>query len=182
MNPHNMQYTFGDDLREEPQDIIEFKKGIDYLLQKLLQEENVFEQANLLSSIGVHQRIARNLEASLKHLLEARNLLEDSEHIRLYLVNEIRLGQTFQFLAQFTKAETTYQLIENYIAKHPEHKNLLHFVYQHKGKNYFAQQQYQSAETFVRKALDLRKALNNAELIQSSEFSLKVILIKKNNS
>jgi len=115
------------------------------------------------------------LDASLKHLLEAKKLVENSKHVRLFLINEIRLAQTYQFLRQFEKAEAIYLFIEAYIAKQPEHQNLLHFVYQHKGKNYFEQRQYDLAATYISKALALRKALSDGSLVESSVFALKVI-------
>lgn len=175
MNPYNMTYSFGDDLREHPEDDIAFKKGIDYLIKQFKQQDEVFEQAKLLSSIGAYQRIAGFLSASLQHLLKAKKLLEEGKHKRLYLINEIRLAHTFQFLKQFDQAQTCYQHIENYIAKHPSDQNLLHFVYQHKGKNYFDQQQYRLAEEFIDKALQLRKSLNDESLVESSAYALKII-------
>ena len=149
MNPYNMHYTFGDDLRAHPEDIPDFKAGINYHIQQLKQEEHLKERCRLLSSIGINQAIAGLLEASLKHLLEAKKLLENSEHVQLYLINEIRLAQTYQFLKQFKKAEAIYQVIEVYIEKHPAHNNLLHVVYQHKGKNYFEQAEYALAECYI---------------------------------
>ncbi len=175
MNPHNMNYYFGNDLREHPEDKIAFKKGIDYLIKQLEQKEEVIEQAKLLSKIGTYQRIAGFFNASLLHLKKAKQLLEESNHQHLFLINEIRLAHTFQFLKQFEQADACYQHIEDYITKHPSHKNLLHFVYQHNGKNYFDQQQYELAETCICKALELHKVMGNEGLIESSAFALKVI-------
>jgi len=175
MNPHNMNYFFKDDLREHPEDNVDFKRGINYLIQKLKQEEDQIKKAQLLSSIGTHQRIAGFLEASLQNLMNARKLLEDSEKVRLYLINEIRTAHTFQFLKQFAEADSIYLRVETHIAQHPVHNNLLHFVYQHKGKNYFDQKKYQLAELYISKALALRKALDNAGFTESSKLALSVI-------
>jgi len=175
MNPYNMKYTIGNDLKEHPDDVIAFQKGIDYLKQKLKQEKDVTEQARLLSKIGVHQRIAGQLKESYQYLLEARKILEHSEHSRLYIINEIRIAQTFQFLKQYSKAIDCYQHIEIFITKYPSCSNLLHYVYQHKGKTYFDQEFYLLAKENIEKALAIRKEMGNDDLIQSSTFALDVI-------
>lgn len=175
MNSHNMNYRFAKDLREHPEDEVAFKKGIDDLIEQLKQTNTVIEQAKLHSSIGTYQRIAGFLDASFQHLMKARKLLIESEHKRFYLINEIRLAHTFQFLKQFEQAETCFQHIENYIAQHPSYQNLLHFVYQHKGKNYFEQQQYHLAEECINKALELRQILGDESLVESSVYALKII-------
>jgi len=184
MNPYNMKYSIGNDLKEHPEDTVAFQKGIEYLKQKLQAAAEVIQQARLLSKIGVNQRIAGHLEESYQHLNAAKTILQNSDHKILYVVNEIRIAQTLQFLKQYAKAHNYYQQIETFVSRHPKHpkhpkhpscSDLLHYVYQHKGKTYFDQGRYLLAQENIEKALTLRKELGNDELIQSSTFALSII-------
>jgi len=170
-----MNYTFGRNLKERPEDIEAFKNGIEYWKAELDNLGVGLDKVRLLSKIGVHLRILGHLEESLKYLYKAKRLFESESLNASFVVNEIRIAQTLQFLKRFDEATKLYNEVENLVETETQFTNLLHFVYQHKGKNYFDQQQYHLAKKYIEKALTIRLQLQDENLIASSTFTLKII-------
>jgi len=170
-----MQYCFDNDLKEKPENIDEFKKGIEFWKAALTDLGNLIDEAKLYSRIGVDLRIVGELDKSLKYLNKAKKILEKLPLCTIYLINKIRIAQTLQFLKQFEAANKRYNEIDDIIDLNSQFSGLRHFVYQHKGKNYFDQQLYTKAKIHFQSALKIRKQLDNQELIASSAFALKII-------
>jgi len=170
-----MNYFFGDDLKETPEDKAEFRKGIEFWKAKLISEDKVYEKSKLLSTIGVHLRIAGQLNESLTYLNKAEAILGTLPLSRTFVVNGIRIAQTLQALKRFNKSTLYFRDIEKLIEVNTQFSNLLHFVYQHQGKNYFDQQKYRLAKTYIERALAIRQQMNDADLIASSAFALNII-------
>jgi len=170
-----MSYSIGNDLRELPDDIEEYKKGIGYLKEQLEHISDLEKRARCLSMLGVFNRVIGNFDASWQQLKEADTLLSKDLNERLKLVNQLRMAQTLQFQEEHQKAESIYSRLEEYINKHLEYRSLLDFVYQHKGKNYYEQGQLQKALHFIEAAFQIRLEKKEQDLIESSQFAIDVI-------
>jgi len=170
-----MNYSFGEDLKEKPEDIIQFKKGIEFWKDELLNINNLKEKAICNSKIGVHLRIVGELTASLIQLGKAKKIFETLPLLSYTIINEIRIAQTFQFLKRFSKATKLYEEIEKIIEANDQFSNLLHLVYQHKGKNYFDQRQFKIAKVHFEKALSIRNKMKDKSLVESSTYALEIV-------
>ncbi len=168
-----MNYTIGDNLREIPDDREEFEKGIIFLEQKLADANTNLEKAKHLSKLGVLNRIIGNLDKSFQQLTDAQLIIRDLDNEKLYLVNEIRLATTLQFQGEFEVAEKIHSTLEQQIHANDRHHDLLDFIYQHKGKNYFEWGKLDLALVEFEKALSIRKIKGDETLIHSTEIAIQ---------
>jgi len=168
-----MNYTIGDNLREVPDDWEEFEKGIISLEQKLADANTNLEKAKHLSKLGALNRIVGNLAVSFKQLTDAQSIIRDLNSEKLYIVNEIRLATTLQFQGRFEAAEEIHTTLEQQINTNNEHRDLLDFIHQHKGKNYYEWGKLDLALTEFEKALSIRKIKGNEALIHSTEKAIQ---------
>ncbi len=181
-NTYNLNYYFEETLREIPEDLVAFKKGIVLLEKELNQTTDRLEMAIRLSKLGVLQRIIGALAPALANLTKADDIYASLGNTRRRKINKIRLAQTLQFSGFFEKATNIYQELEKDINDQETDVDLLDFIYQHKGKNFFEQGLLDKALVEIEKALSLRKEKGNASLIASSEYARTVMLKKKNNN
>ncbi|MGB0929806.1 MAG: hypothetical protein ACPGVB_03465, partial [Chitinophagales bacterium] len=153
----NFRYRIGEDLREVPENLEEFKKGISILENEVetIQERKV--KAQKLSKLGVLYRIIGNLNISQNRLLEASKLIDTSNEKNLFIVNEIRIAQTLQFQNKNDEADKKLNLLQNKILQENIGIHLLDFIYQHRGKNLYEKGDLKTALTFIKKALEIRK-------------------------
>lgn len=168
-----MNYTIGDNLREVPDDWEEFEKGIIFFGKKLADADTNLEKAQYLSKLGTLNRIVGNLEKSFKQLTDAQLIIRDLNNEKMYVVNEIRLATTLQFQGEFEAAEQIHSRLEHQINTNNRHRNLLDFIHQHKGKNYYEWGKLELALTEFEKALSIRKTKGNEALIHSTEMAIK---------
>jgi len=173
--PHNMKYTIGDDLREVPDDWEAFKKGIIFLEKKLADVGTNLEKAQHLSKLGVLNRIVGYLDISLRQLTDAQLIIRDLGHEKLHIVNEIRLATTLQFQGEFETAEQIHTTLEHQINTNDRHHDLLDFIHQHKGKNYYEWGKLRLALAEFEKALSCRKIKADETLIHSTEMAIQNI-------
>ncbi len=170
-----MNYTIGDNLREVPDDPKEFEKGIIFLAQKLANATTNLEKAQYLSKLGTFNRIVGNLEISLQQHTDAQLIIRNLDNEKLYIVNEIRLATTLQFQGEFEAAEEIHTTLEHQIHTNDKHHDLLDFIHQHKGKNYFEWGKLGLALVEFEKALSIRKIKGDNALIHSTEIAIKKI-------
>lgn len=171
----NFKYKIGVDLREKPHDKKLFKKGILILEKEALNTKKSIEKVKILSKIGVLYRILGELDKSQQRLDEASILIKELGNKKLWIINNIRIAQTLQFKNKNQQAELLYQKLVKEIEDGSQNHELLSFIYQHRGKNYFEQGKLKAALREVEKALEKRKQDNNVELIASSEYARKII-------
>ena len=174
--PFNMEYEFKDDLREHPVDKKGMEEGITYLLKGLESKglDNI-KKAKMLSMISVYERILRKLDESEKHVEEAAYLFFDQKDKRSFIVAKIRQAHTLHWKGNFTRAE---KILREFLIKSSEDKILAEykdFYYQHLGKCFFDQSMFSDARDYFLKALDIRLTKNSKELLDSTNFALKVV-------
>lgn len=169
--PFNVEYHFNSRLREIPDNVVEFQKGIDFIKSKISQSDGI-EKARLLSKLGVYQRIDVKLDESLDSLTRAYEIIQDYPDLRLKCVNGLRIAQTLQFKKNFVEAENQYDRLEKECRADSQLKDLLDFVLQHSGKCQFDQKNYDGAIPCFTEAMELRMKKGDEELIQSTQFAL----------
>ncbi len=168
-----MNYTIGNNLREVPDDWEEFEKGIISLEKKLANANTNLEKAKYLSKLGTLNRIIGNLEISFTQLTDAQLIIRNLDNEKLYVVNEIRLATTLQFQGEFETAEKIHATLEHQIHSNDRHHDLLDFIHQHKGKNYYEWGKLALALTEFEKALSIRKIKGDEALIHSTEMAIQ---------
>ena len=170
-----MNYTINDKLREVPDNWEEFEKNIIFWEKKLADADTNLEKAQYLSKLGTLNRIVGRLEKSFKQLTDAQLIIHDLDNEKLYIVNEIRLATTLQFQGKFEIAEQIHTTLEQQINTNNGHHDLLDFIYQHKGKNYYEWGKLSLALAEFEKALSIRKIKGNEALIHSSKIAIQKI-------
>ena len=171
--PFNLEYQIDKSLREVPIEAAEFRKGIEFLKTEIAHLKGI-EKARACSKLGSLQRIQGELVESLHSLHLAGTLLKTFSNPRLSIINSLRLAQTFQFQGELYRSQHGILCFEKAFESDSSNSDLHDFVFQHRGKYYFDQGNFELAKEYFLKALALRKEKGNSELINSTEFALEV--------
>lgn len=171
----NLNYSFGDDLKEIPDDQGQFDQAIEYLKEQLEKESSQLELTKVHSKLGSLLRIRGRLDESLNHHLMAEKILDGLSEPRLAVLNKIRLASTFQFLKSYDQATEILKACINSIEGSPESSDIIDFAFQHLGKVYFDQREVEKAEVAFLKALEIRKVKGDQELVASTTQALNAI-------
>lgn len=174
----NLEYSFGDDLREIPKNPVQFDLAIEFLLKELNGDRGKLSLAKTHSKLGGLLRIRARVEESLNHHLQAQLLLDGLREPRLYLVNQIRLATAHQFAGSFSLAISILDRCIEEISGENELGDLLDFAHQHLGKVYLESGDHPLAEAHFESALDLRLIKNDQDLIRSSRIALDALSSK----
>ena len=128
--------------------------------------------APTLGLLGGYLRLLGRLDEAEAALAEAVALARDLGDERLLLTNQIRLAHVYQWQRRFAEADALFAAVISRCEADPDRDRLLAFALQHLGKSLFDQERYAEAATCFERALDLRLASGDAELIASSELAL----------
>lgn len=98
-----------------------------------------------------------------------------SEAPQRLLSNRLRLADTYHLAENFDKSNPAFEALLQESRHWPSdlQKAYSHFLWQHAGKNAYAQGLWAKAADFFEKALSARERLNNPELIASSRLALE---------
>lgn len=167
-------FHFDQDLHEHFEHPVDAEKAIEELLANL--PLGGVERAKSLGKIGACLRILGKLHEAETHLLKAIWLLKgNSAPLTLILTEEIRLAHVYQWQKNFSKSNEMFEKILQKCSTNEELVDLLDFVLQHAGKNYFDQNRYQDALAAFEKALEIRLSRSSSpELIESSRKAVEV--------
>lgn len=174
--PFNMEFSYGDDLREVPEDTHQMKKGLDWLQDKLVElgPDDNKKAAVLLSHIGGFARIMGDFDLSEKCYLDAARVFEELKMSEQVFATKLRLAVTYQYKGNHTKSSEIYskaiQVIRS--SKSQSVKAYLDFALQHYGKQKFEMKLYQDALDLFMETLELRIIKGDLELISSTEFAI----------
>lgn len=170
--PFNMNFTLGDDLRETPEDSLQMRQGLDFLIKKLDEENSDLSEdqiAMLKMTIAGTARIMGDLEHAEQMLVDACSYYKESQNKPYFLAAQIRLAIIYQWQNKYSAAEEKYiQLLEtvNKLLKdgpsYLVHKELIVF---NLGRCAFEQKFYQVAMDWFLKCLDLRLSKGDVNAI-----------------
>ncbi len=174
--PFNMNFSFGDDLREVPEDSHQMKKGLDWLQDKLVElgPEDNKKAAVILSHIGGYARIMGDLELSEKCYLDAIKVFEELKMSEQVFASKLRLAVTYQHKGNTSKSSEIYTKAIKVIkgSKSQSVRGYLDFALQHYGKQKFEQKLYQEALNLFMEAYELRIIKGDLELLSSTELAI----------
>jgi len=175
--PFNMEVEIQVDLREAPKSYDEMKKGIAFLKTKIEETEDELELASMYSLIGGYSRILLELDESEKYLNLSLEIYEKQQFKIQAFAVKIRLATTYLWKEQFTKADAFFiSAIKICEKSHNEKiKDYLDFVLQHYGKSKFEQKCYNEANELFIRAMEMRAAKGNIELMESTQQALTIV-------
>ncbi len=173
LSAFNLDYVFGDHLREKPVDLEEYTAAI-LVLERAIQDNVCAEEKGKVhSKLGSLLRIVGRNEESLRQHWKADEILKDDPKARF--INRIRMASAYQFLNQHDKALVLLEKCLSDIKADPALSSLADFVHQHLGKVYFEMGAMAMAIEHVELALALRLRKQDEALIRSSKFALSKV-------
>lgn len=189
---YNLNYRFAADMRATPEDAASMQAYVDFLIaevRKLKIEEsaapgripaNVRALVKLLGEIGSYSVILRKPEVGRNALEKSLALIEQYQlGLAVWAVHTIRYGDVLCFQKDFLGAETAFRSVLELAERSPELTELVDFAWQHLGKLHFDEKKPKDAEACFLKALEIRKKKGVKELIDSTEFALRVLRMRK---
>lgn len=181
----NLNYKYGADLREIPEDPASMQAYVDFLLRELkkLAPDLPRLSVKFLGEIGSYARMLGKTEAAHQALDKSLSLIDQHEMgLPLWAVHSLRYGEVMRAKNDELAAETAFRSVLEMSRRHPEIRELEDFALQHLGKLRFSQRKFQEAEELFRQALELRKRKAVPELIQSTELALRVLLMTRDRT
>lgn len=182
MEEFNLNYKFGADLREIPENAKSMQSYLDFLQQALQriseppQEDQIRVSVKLLGEVGSYGKILRKLDLAQQALEKSLALIDKHQlPIEIWAVHTIRYGDVKRFQAEYLDAQASFHAVIEMVQRKPSIAHLEDFAWQHLGKLFFDQKKRQDAEACFQKALALRKKKNIKELIDSTELALRVL-------
>jgi tetratricopeptide (TPR) repeat protein len=175
--PFNMNFTYGNDLREVPDDPEQMRKGVDYLKEKLEEEQDGgAAEAALRSQLAGYCRIMGDLELAKEHYQKAKDILKEAGKEQHIFAIQLRMAIVYQWDGRFKNADEIYsKSIEK--SRRSSDKTIqkyLDFALQHYGKSKFEQGQFDSALDCFMEALELRLIKGDLTLIESTQKAIEV--------
>lgn len=174
--PFNMNFSYGDDLREVPEDSGQMKKGLDWLQDKLVElgPEDAVKAGALLTQIAGYARIMGDFKLSEKCFLDAIKIFEEEKKNEHVFVNKLRMGVLYQHMKNYTKSTEIYTKSIKFIrsSSSPQVKKFLDFAIHHYGKLKYEQKMFSEALDLFMEAYELRMVKGDLELMSSTEFAI----------
>ncbi len=180
--PFDISYVFDENLHEHPRNAQDMRKALDWIMERL--ETNSFdpnEHIRMAGLAGSLARILHDFDTARRNLEQALRLARIANEKRSVTANELRMAHLYQWEKQFGTSTTMFDEIIKNCETDVELEAYLDFAYQHAGKNAFDQGHYEQAETFFKKALQIRSQKGNADLIESTELALQAVRKRKAN-
>lgn len=168
----DLAFHFDERLREAPDDPARFALALRALERRLTAEHEDRARLRLLGRLGAHLRTLGALGEAEARLLEAVALADRLADGRAALTNRIRLAHVYQWQRRFAEADALFRKVIAACVGRPDHGAILAFAYQHWGKSLFDQGRYAAAADRFARALALREAAGDEELIASSRVAL----------
>ena len=171
--PYNMAFHVDEDLLDVPDAPEEMAWWVALSRDRLAPPRlDSGERARLLGLLGTYSRTLGDLEGARAALEEAVVLCGERGDGRGLLINRIRLAHVYQWQRQFARADAIFDQVIKECEERPESSCYLAFACQHAGKSKFDQGRYAEAAELFARALALRQASDDPDLIASSQLAL----------
>jgi tetratricopeptide (TPR) repeat protein len=153
-----------------PDDMV---RAVDYV-QTYLSRDDLEDRQRVeaLGLLGVFLRMLGDLSAAAEALVSAVDISSQAGLDAATVANRIRLANVYQWKHQFELADTIYEAVIQQCERGPAVQQYLDFAMQHYGKNLFDQRRYREAMDMFERALELRQAGGDTELIESTTIAL----------
>lgn len=174
--PFNMNFSYGDDLREVPEDSEQMRKGLEWLQDKLVElgPEDAGKAAGLLTQIAGYARIMGDFPLSEKCFKDSIRVFEEAGKTELVFLNKLRMAVLYQHMKNYTKSSEIYTGAIKFIraSKSAKVQNYLDFALQHYGKQLYEQKRFKDALDHFMEAYELRLAKGDLDLMSSTEIAI----------
>lgn len=139
------------------------------------------QQVSYLTQYALLLRLKPSYPESITAFLEALAMWQDTrlrdhpQQLRQWIANRIRLADTYRLQADFMRSNRAFSdlLAESVQWDEPLKRDYQHFLWQHIGKNAFAQSDFAEAKVHFKKALQFRQQEQlPQDLIDSSQLAL----------
>ena len=177
----DLSYSYSDDLKMIPNNVLDMSSFIERELAEItqIQEKDYVQSCQRLGVVGNYLKM-------LGRLSEAHKIFEHIDDVikihnldfKNHLVNQLRWADVKCYDCEFTSARSMFEESLILINSNPSLSGYKDFALQHFGKLFFDIKEYQNALNFFNEAMELRKLKKNEELIQSTEFAIKITLKK----
>jgi len=151
----------------------DFRQALSNLENQLQKENDVTAQIKLLGQVGTHQRILILLKEAEITFKKAISLASSNGHVMLKLVNLVRLGNTKHWQGDFTEAHQLFEECFEVIAKDKTIDGYRDFIFQHRGKCYFDQGQYDLALKNFYEAILIRNNKSETDFADNSLLAIE---------
>ena len=173
--PYNMAFHFDEDLRDVPDAPEEMARGVAFLHQRLAAPGlDSGERARLLGLLGTYSRTLGDLHGAQGALEEAVALCRERGDGRGLLANRIHQAHVDQWQRHIAREDAIFDQVIKECEERPESSRYLAVACQHAGKSKFDQGRYAEAAELFARALALRQAGGDPDLIASSQLALAV--------
>jgi tetratricopeptide (TPR) repeat protein len=183
----NLNYKFDSKLREVPEDRESMQSYINFLHSrvKLVKTEDIGTSralVKILGEIGAYGKILGKYEMAAEALRKSLNLIDERHMgVAVWAVHTLRFGDVLRFKKEYLEAEAAFRSVIEMAERHPEIKDLEDFAWQHLGKLKFDEGDLKTAHEYLEKAKELRVKKGLKELLDSTEYALKVTQMKATN-
>jgi tetratricopeptide (TPR) repeat protein len=177
---YNLNYRFGADLREVPEDSVSMLCYVEFMMneakkmQKVIPLQNPRALVKFLGEAGSYYRILGKNEPAQCALEECLKLIDAHQlGISYWAVNTIRLGEVLRAQKDFLGAETAFKAVLEMAERNQDVMVMKDFSLQHLGKLYYDQKNFSQARICFQEALEIREKKGDKALIESTQFALR---------
>ncbi len=173
--PFDVSTYFDANLRDVPNNHAEMAQAVQTLRDQLATPGlKTHEQLRLHGMIGSYARLLGDLDRAHHHLAAAIELSQQQGNVVALLINQLRQAHVYQWQQQYATADAMFAAAVARCEQQPELAAYLDFACQHAAKSLFDQGHYAAALQLFARALALRQAKGDRELIASTELAIAV--------
>lgn len=171
----DLSFEYKDDLREYANCPKDIELAIDRLKTNFNELEDVEKKVKILGQVGSYCRSLRRLDEAASFFDEALSLVEKHElGKKLEIANRIRRTHVHHWKGEFETSNRLFDAIVDECSKNDEISDYLDFAYQHRGKNYFDQGEYDKALKDFYQANSIRNKKDDKSLSDSTLFAIEM--------
>lgn len=171
----NLKFSFDEELREIPDDITDVALAIGLLRLQAKETQDLTQKTTILGQLGGWLRIMGELDEAEEILKEALTLIDGMTKVNpmRQLAARLRLAHVYQWKKDFKKSTPMFLSVLQDAQDKSMPEDLIAFIHQHLGKNFFDQSLYPEALSHFEKALEIRRQSGDQELIKSTSWAIE---------
>ncbi len=175
--PFNMKTNFNSAFHEQPVDIDEMIKGVDFLLSKIELENDQLSLTVLHTLTGHFLRVLSRSDEALKHFKIAYKFHHDADDKVREIDLMYRMAVVHYYDSDYNKCDNLFLKVLDLSSKYPHqsYEKFLHNVYFYLGLSKKSQGSRSMAEGYFSKCLEARIVRGNIELINQCQELIKSI-------
>ena len=175
--PFNMQTNFNSAYHEQPVDIDEMIKGVDFLISKIESERDQLSLAILHTLAGHFLRVLSRSQDAFKHFKIAYKFYHDADDKIREIDLIYRMAVVHYYENEYSKCDNLFLKVLDLSSKYPHHSydKFLHNVYFYLGLSKKSQGSQSMADGYFSKCLEARIVKGNIALINQCQELIKSI-------